>query len=465
MCVPKWEENLPIPSGLVNPNFVTNKVFFVKGPNADVFDAIISILFDGSFNYSIIQSNREKKNCQDFLHDNKSDIMSYPTNLPVNEEQIDIYGIIGQSQIQFMTSYNYTDKSSNADVLDSLTSFEPSLWLLILFLIFVFACFLNSRTSRTCPQYLRNFMDRLNEVFAHFIVQNSIDDEGIKVLVLTISFFSFMMSQYYNALIHTDMVTPEVPIVPRSYNDFSSTVNVVGFATGSSMLKYFKDSPEEYPERKLYDELCRRNITIGDGLPTSIPNWARKGLGKLFYDNLYRLSKNHVSIGSQIHLTALLTRSCWAKVYSQAPELHEFQPDMMRKFASRFENLYPWISSDPQTQPQLHAFTKRKSFTPDKKIWKRVKISIEHGMFQRIILAAEASDIMKIIITKKEPTQIKDCKDYSRKLKIKEVEFQALKVVNFEKFTLVFFAFISVCCIAYIFEVSLNEGHTRVYSM
>ena len=46
------------------------------------------------------------------------------------------------------------------------------------------------------------------------------------------------MNQYYNALIHTVMVTHEVPIVPCLYNDFSSTVNVLGFATGSSTLVF-----------------------------------------------------------------------------------------------------------------------------------------------------------------------------------------------------------------------------------
>ena len=187
MCIPQWGENNPIPSGLVNPNFVTNKVFFVKGPNADAFDAIISILFDGSFNYSIIQGKYEREGiCQNSLHDNQSDFMFMPADLPVNDELIDIFGVIGQSQMQFMTSYNYTDKSRNADVLDSLTSFKPSLWLLILFLILLFACLLKSKTLRTCPQYLRNFMDRLSTVFAHFLGQNSIDDEGIKVLVITL---------------------------------------------------------------------------------------------------------------------------------------------------------------------------------------------------------------------------------------------------------------------------------------
>ena len=162
ICIPEWKRNIPIPRGLVNSNFVTNKVFFVKGPDADAFDAMISILFDGSFNYTITQGKYKREGiCQNSLHDNQTDIMFMPADIPVNDELIDIFGVIGQSQMQFMTSYNYTDKAQGADVLDSVASFKPSLWFLILFLILLFACLLNSKISRTCPQYLRNFMDRL----------------------------------------------------------------------------------------------------------------------------------------------------------------------------------------------------------------------------------------------------------------------------------------------------------------
>ena len=170
MCIPEWKQNMLIPWQLFNTNFVTNKVFFVKGPDADAFDPMISILFDGSFNYSMIRGKFEREGiCQNSLHDNTSDIMFMPAELPVNDELIDIYGVTGQSKIQFMSSYNYTDKSRNADVLGSLMSFKPSIWVFVSFLIFLFACLLKSGSSRTCSQYVRNFMGRLDKVFAHFI--------------------------------------------------------------------------------------------------------------------------------------------------------------------------------------------------------------------------------------------------------------------------------------------------------
>ena len=466
ICLPKLPYIEPVQ--LVNPHFVTKKVFFIQEKDAHTWSPIRDILISGSFNYSIIAGNRQRGGiCQNTLHDNSSDIVFMPADLPVNDDMIDIYGVIGQSQLEFQSSYHYIDKTRNADVIESVLSFKFFLWMLILFLILLFAGLMKSKKSRTCPEYLRGFMERLHRVFAHFIGQNSIDDNRIKLLIITLTFFSLMMNQYYNALIHTDLVVPEVPKVAYSYQDFASTVTVLGFATGTSVLKYFKESPEDYPERRLYNELIRRNVTIGNGLPVERPHWTRGILGRAFYDSMFRLNKHHVSIGSQIHLTGLLTTICWAKVYSEAPELQEYNPSMKTHFVPRFRTLYPWISSDPQTRSILHAFIKRKDFIPDKKIWERVKRSIEHGMYQRIIWTAEAFDITEdfFIEIKERPTQMRDCKEYSRKLKIKEVGFEDLKVVNFQKFAYVFLVLISACFMALIVEVYLKRQPTQVHPM
>ena len=71
------------------------------------------------------------------------------------------------------------------------------------------------------------------------------------------------MTQYYNALIHTDLVVPVVTEVPYSYNKFAKTVSVIRFSNETSSLKYFKESPE----RRLYNEANRRNVYTGDGIP------------------------------------------------------------------------------------------------------------------------------------------------------------------------------------------------------
>ena len=72
-------------------------------------------------------------------------------DVPLNDDLIDIYAVIGQSKLEFQSFYRHISKSKNADVLDSVTSFQLSLWMLVLFLIFLLALLLNSKQSRTCP--------------------------------------------------------------------------------------------------------------------------------------------------------------------------------------------------------------------------------------------------------------------------------------------------------------------------
>ena len=151
-CISHWSV------GLLNDYFVTNQVPHDRGPFGPMRDSLLSTLIDGSFNYSMIQGGI----CQHSLHDNKSDIMLYLADMPINDDLIDIYGVIGQSKLQFQSSYRYINKSKNSDVLNSVMSFQPSLWILILLLIFFLALLLKSKQSRTCPQFLSGYMDRLH---------------------------------------------------------------------------------------------------------------------------------------------------------------------------------------------------------------------------------------------------------------------------------------------------------------
>ena len=134
------------PPELRQKGFITNEIFYVQGPLRHHIDALASILIDGSFNYSLTPS---RELCVSSLHRNASDIMFCPANLSVNDELIDIYAVIGQSKLHFQSSYNYTEEAINTNVLDSIISFKPSLWMLILFWIFPFAWLMQSR-RRTC---------------------------------------------------------------------------------------------------------------------------------------------------------------------------------------------------------------------------------------------------------------------------------------------------------------------------
>ena len=56
-------------------------------------------------------SGSKWETCQNSFYDNTSNIMLYPADLPVDEELIDIYGVIDQSKIEFQSLYNYTNQA------------------------------------------------------------------------------------------------------------------------------------------------------------------------------------------------------------------------------------------------------------------------------------------------------------------------------------------------------------------
>ena len=468
ICISGWGTGTnPYPRGLQNENFVTNIKPYCDGPLGDICETGMAILFDGSFNYSIIQGDSHGVLCQDSLHDNTSDIMFIPSDFPTNDEFTDIYGVIGQSKLEFQSSYYYIDKVRNADVLNSVMSFKTSLWMLIIFFIFLFACLMKSKKSRTCPQYLRDLLHRLDQVFAHVMFENSMDDVRFtKILVITITGFSFIIHNYFNALIHTDLVVPVVPEVPYSYDDFASTAPLLFFPKLSSSLKYLKESPEGSPERRLYDTALRRNISIGSNITLQEPKWVDGSfISSWLYSYLYDLMNRHITISTEMYMIGSISTVCTAKVYSEAPELEELVNNLKTEFVPRFKNLYPWVTSDPDTIPILQAFIKRRDFIPDKKIWKRVKRSIEHGMYQKIILTAETLDLSQGLPfpVKKRSTAMRDCLQYSRKLKIKEVGFHDVKLINCKKLACAFLAFVSLCCWIFILEVFLKKRPTLVH--
>ena len=89
-------------------------------------------------------------------------------------------------------------------------------------------------------------------------------------------------------------------------------------------------------------------------------------------------------------------------------------------------------------------------------------------MYQRIILTAEATELsqgMHFVKVKAKPTAMRDCLEYSRKLKIKDVGFLDLKVVNIQKFALVFLVSVSACFMALMLEVNLKPRPNLVEPM
>ena len=110
-CVPPLAEIMKEfrPQGLLKKSFIMNEIFYVKGLQRLYIDSLTSILIDSSFNYSLIRP-RNTQLCINSLRGNTSDVMFDPADLLDNDELIDIYGVIGQSKLEFQSSYHYINE-------------------------------------------------------------------------------------------------------------------------------------------------------------------------------------------------------------------------------------------------------------------------------------------------------------------------------------------------------------------
>ena len=267
----------------------------------------------------------------------------------------------------------------------------------------------------------------------------------MKVLEITATFFALMTFNYYNGLIHTDMVVAIKPTVPLSYRDFADTATRLHFPASTASMQYFNHSVNGSVEQMLFNRAKQRGIPIGDVMP-QYPVWANHILTQMWFEVLNRLQNHQVTITNGLYMSGMMAATCSCKVYVDSPELSQLFTAFEEHLKPAFENLYPWVASDPEAKPIVHAFIKRRDFIPQTKLWSRVKRAIEHGMFDKIQEAVASLDMSQgqIIDIKARTSEMRDCLYFSRKLKIPEVGFLPLGVNNITKLGICFFAFVIV---------------------
>ena len=450
-CIPYWRplQIEGVDNRIENANYITDKLPRLKPlGGGDQGNKLIDILFDGSFNYSFVNGDLERDGlCTNALHDNSSDFALYPADLPINDDHIDIYAVIGQSTMEFMDSYKPINKTKNVDILDSLKSFSLAIWISVLFCFFIFALLLKYNG--------RSFLDRLDQVFAHSMFQHSSDlnFRSMKLLEITVIIFSFIIHIHYCCLIHTDMVVAIKPSVSSSYRDFADTATRLHFPKATASIQYFNHSLNGSVEQLLFNRSKQRGIPMGDVMP-QYPVWVNNPLVQMWFEVLDRLQNHQITITSGMFMAGMMAATCTCKVYVDSPELSQLSNAFEKHLQPGFKNLHPWVASDPEAKPIVHAFIKRRDIIPPTKLWSRVKKAIEYGMFDTIQAAIANLDASQgqIIDIKARTTELRECLYYSRKLKIPEVGFYAVGVNNITKMTVAFFAFTLIASLVLLTE-------------
>jgi len=124
------------------------------------------------------------------------------------------------------------------------------------------------------------------------------------------------------------------------------------------------------------------------------------------------------------------------------------------------DNIYPWVSSDHETQPNSGAIIKRKEFKPHFSIEKRISRIRQADLLGMInSLLDKNPDRFRELMPGLENREqgMRECLKYSRILKLHEVDFMPLKIENIK--WLVFICLASFFFIFYILFYEIYIGY------
>jgi len=406
------------------------------------------------FNFSL--SNEDWKDCEKSLIMNRSDIILDRYMFPrpdkvIDGSKIDVLGFIQDYRTYFISGYSASNSTKYSDLMESLSSFSYLTW--IGFVISIMTIHLLLKTS--CKKLKKRRQRRLEsdslffKIISHFMKQKSMEgistsfNQIILILILFTTFFHFV----YNCLVHTDLVVAYKPFTPKSYQDIIDNHTAdIDFDFYASEFKRMSKSSKD---RQFYDKMNHRNLR------NKPKEYIEKYYGKN-NDYVISLLRNYTNILFGLHILfeyedkaiQSINRLCSLKIHSNEIEL---------SFLHRIHyDVYPWISSDPETDPTMSIFVKRKGFKPHVGIIRRIsrarQASVQQ-MFNRLVDNFE--DFISKLIPgyKKKDKELKDCRRYSRVVKLYDVDYSDINIKNMKWLFYIFFALIFASFIVLLYEI------------
>ena len=215
----KWEDGqvnaeYPKISGLVVPatNLFLTSLLGNPAPN-------MSLVFESGT--GSVNQDGSPTGCYGSVHNNESDIALTPVEYPIKDySKVDPVQILYEGPLTIMSIYKVDDKEylEYADILvNSLKSFDISIWFVIILTFFVFAGLL----------VLWNFFKHTDsyscifETFCHIIGQEStnFEDRSGRLISFTMTVGFFFILAFYLNLITTELVVVKKPHVMNNYRD------------------------------------------------------------------------------------------------------------------------------------------------------------------------------------------------------------------------------------------------------
>jgi len=365
----------------------------------------------------------------------------------IDESKIDVLGFIKDERTYFISGYSGSNSTKYSDLMESLSSFSYFTW--IWFGIIIMTIYLLLKTS--CKnlkkrRQRRLFSDSLLfKIISHFMKQNAM--EGISTsynqIILILTLFTTFFHFFYNCSVHTDMVIAYKPFTPKSYQDIID--NHTALIDFSKYDLVFKRRSKSSKDRQFYDKMNHRN------LKNKPKEYLEKHYGKNPNEGLLRnrtnlLSGLHILFTFESNAINMINQICSLKTHSN--ELKFPLLDLIH------DNVYPWMSSDPETDPIMYFHIKRKGFKPHVGIINRISRARQAGVTQMAIrLADNHEDIfLPLPFLEKKDKEFEDCLRYSRTVKLYDVDYSDINIKNMKWLFYIFFALIFASFIVLLYE-------------
>jgi len=241
------------------------------------------------------------------------------------------------------------------------------------------------------------------------------------------------------------MVVAYKPFTPKSYQDIIDNDTVsINFERHDS---FFKNSFKSSKNRQFYDKINHRIFSLKDKPKEFFVKYFEGNKDRQTIDLLFGL---HISFDFDINAIGMINRICSSKIYS-----NDFKEKFNISLLDRIhDDVYPWMSSDPETDPIMLLSIKRKGFKPHVGIIDRIKRVRQAGVRQMFIrLADNQKDFMVSLYGfKKKDKEFQDCLRHSRVVKLYDVDYSDINIKNMKWLFYIFFALIFASFVVLLYE-------------
>ena len=428
---------------LGNQSYFSDQKPICNGIDSDYHNLILDIIFGINvlipFNFSI-EIEPEDDACKKSMYENRSDIFMDHVMFNLNDfdlSSVDYLGFLYESRMHFVTGYTASNSTQFSNVLESFKSFSVFTWYLfgVIFWIIYFLLEISIKKLKKTSE--KRIHKRLFfKMFSHFMKQSQLEEIDISfngiifLLILLTTFFHSM----YNCLVHTDFIVVYKPFTPKTYQDIIDNKTALIYFLEKEYETFFEKRINTSVDRKFYDKIKHRKL---DDMPDEYLQKYYKRYSKLedSFEWINQLYGKHISFSSTMYAIDNVNDLCSFKVH-----IKEYLKSL--DFKGNLDEVYPWISSDPDTYSIIQALLKRKNFKPHVGINKRISRIRQAGIqgMYKILIEKDRDYLFnsEAGLERKEKEMI-DCLRFSRIIKMYDVEFAPLNYQNIKHVIYIFF--------------------------